>query len=766
MARILYRGRFFFALLALALTGFFAFYALKIEFNLSPEAIFIEGDPAYEFYKNTYLPEFSYLGVPSILAIEAKGDTSDLSMAIQRAALKLRENPFIKQVISPLDQTIPIPTKNGLIGIPSAKDGKLSPLAIDYFLENPLFKGVFLGQDQKSMALTFMLDLEFQNHQRQEEVVKSVNQDIDALKKELKGYELYLTGLPFVQSEVVSLLKSDQLRLLPLLGLLVIILLLLMTKSPLGTLYPMLIISVAIIWTLGFLSLLGHEINVVNNSIIILILVIGIADSVHIYTRFVEESIKGREQLKRGKDLKRSDIIEDTVKAMLLPCFLTSATTALGFFASSAAGVEIIQEFGYVAACGVIFCFFATFMLMPTLLNFHPIPKSHHAAWLGWWPKKLSIDRLLQWSIGKSLRYAKMLSALALILIVLSAIASRGISSKQTWLGELPDDDPAMLAFDFVEKNFGGVMPFYVVFSGEHEKLASYETALAIDDIANQLRSDAKKPVIRSPIDSVDFLLKKMGLELSQIDTKTFEELSALIDGQDTMFWSKDKKHLRLQGYLPNIPTSEAEEFRRFVEATAKTLDVKGVTATVTGPALIASHALHNITNDMKNSLGLAVLYITIFIALFFRSLRYALIAMMPNLLPIGLTISLMSIFDMDVRLATVMIFSMALGLSIDTCIHLLCRAQEEIGKDSKRFQKLSLIRSIHRAFKGSGRPIIYTTAILLGGFSIMLFSRFLAMRDFGIISIIVILSALLADIILLPALIFVTRPRKVIAEK
>jgi hydrophobe/amphiphile efflux-3 (HAE3) family protein len=761
MERFLFQSRYLLATLALLLTIFFAYQATKIEFDLSPETIFIEDDNSYEFYKEIYLPQFAHLGTPGILAIEAKDKKQALLPAIKKAADKLSLNPHVKQVISAHDQKIFLPSPQGMMELPLVDEKEeLTKEAKDYFNNHPLFKGVFLGKNDESMALTFLLDSKFQDQKGQTEAALSITDSVRELKQELPDYNLYLTGLPFIQSETINLLKTDQLRLLPLVIALLVILLLLMTKHPLGALYPLLIIFVALIWTVGFLSLMGHKINVINNAIVVLIMVIGIADSVHIYTRFIEESIRHR---RLHKNPGKTSIIKDTIGAMLLPCFLTSATTGLGFVASGAANVEIIQQFGYDTAAGVGFCFLATFMLMPTLLSFHKIPKSHSAFWLKFLPKKLSIDNILQYAVSFSLRYAKFLSALAVVLIGLSIWASSGIKSKQNFIGELPKDDPAILALSFVEENFGGVMPFYIVFSGDYKKLDSYETAMAINNLANKLKDYSLKPTIRSPIDAVNFLLQKnpAPLDIKAIDADTYQELSLLVESANKIFWSKDKKHLRIEGFLANASTTEVEEFRKFIEKSIEELNLKDISVTTTGSAIISSRALHNITNDMKKSLALATLYITIFIAIFFRSIRYAIIAMLPNLLPIGLTIAFMSLLDIDVRLATVMIFSMSLGLSIDTCIHLLCRVQEEMKKMAHDHQKISLIRSIHRAFKGSGRPIIYTTAILLGGFSVLMFSRFLAMHDFAIISAIVIFAALIADIVLLPAFIWVTRARR-----
>jgi len=387
------------------------------------------------------------------------------------------------------------------------------------------------------------------------------------------------------------------------------------------------------------------------------------------------------------------------------------------------------------------------------------------------WPKYLTIDYALKFSLRNSLRYARALTAVSLILIAGAVFVGRHITANQTWVGELPSQNPASIALNFVENNYGGVMPFYVVFSGSSQQLSSRISAMVMSEIAATIRSHDLAPTVHMPFDHINFLLSKNPepLELKEIDDQTFAELLGAAESfqrqqkgpNSDIFWSKNKDHVRIQGFLPNTSTDVAENFRHFLQATVAKYQVPGITIHATGAALISSRALHNIVNDMASSIGLALILISLFVALIFRSLRYMFIAVLPNILPIALTIAFMHVFAVDVRLATGMIFSMALGLSIDACIHLLCRMEEEAKRSDRRFEKLSMMRQIHRAFHGSGRPIIYTTFILLSGFSIMIFSQFLALRDFALISAIVLLTALVADIILLPALLMVTRRRK-----
>lgn len=762
IASVLVKGRVFAFLLALAMTTFFLLHALKISFNFSPESIFIEDDPAYQFYEQTYLKAYEHMGAPCMLAIKVDNDEKKLAHYLKMAQERLGKNPYVTHVVSPFQQMIMKATPQGFEPSPAVgDDGLLSKDARAYFQAHPLFSGSFLGKDPSVMALIFMPHLKFQDQDWQSKAVLSIESDIEKLKKEMPNAAVYVTGLPIIQHEMVALLKSDQLIFMPILAAFLLILLMVMTKHPLGAVFPLMVIVVALVWTVGYLALIGHDINVVNNAIFILIMVIGIADAVHIYTRFGDEC---QQALKKNGPFSKEAVLVEVMSAMLVPCLLTSLTTALGFVASSAAGVSIIKQFGMDAAVGVMFCFVVTMMMMPFLLSLHPRPRLKVSG-----KKAYGIDALLHWSLKKSLRYAKPLSIGAVILIGISAYVGRHIAANQTWIGELPANNQAVKSLNFIEENFTGVMPFYVVFSGSHDRLSSYDAAKAMHVVTQKLRQHAIKPTIRSPIDTVNFMLENSHppLSLTALDDDTYQELLGAMkklqqggDSVDDPFWSKDGQHVRIIGFLANADTAVVEKFREDLQALMKEQSLAGITIHATGPALISSNALHNLTHDMASSIMLAILYIAIFMALFFRSIRFSLIAMLPNLLPIALTIAFMDVVGIDVRLATVMIFSMALGLSIDTCIHLLCRVLEETSRVSDRFKRLSFIRALYHAFRGSGRPIIYTTIILLGGFSVMMFSRFMALRDFAFISGTVLLVALVSDIVLLPALLFIFRPK------
>jgi predicted RND superfamily exporter protein len=712
IANFLFKYRILAFLIAIMLTLIFGFYITKLKFDFSVDKIFLKTDKAHEFFLDTYVEEFSHLGIPCILAVSSDDPKTDLEKPLKEAFDFLVSNKNVIQVIAPFNQP---------------------------------FKEVFIAKNAHAESLVFFVDYELNKS-----FINNLRTELSAWQKKYSTIKFIVTGQPFIQNEMISLLQKDQIVFLPIVLLFIIVLLFFMTKHVLGAFYPLLVILIALIWTLGLLSFIGHEINVVNNSIIVLIIVIGIADSIHIYTRFRDEYFK--------INIKKAAVI-NTLKNMLLPCFLTTATTAMGFFASSSAGVAIIKDFGNDAAIGVLLCFLTTFLLMPALLYFHPIPSKQSIFTIKFWPHFLRIENMLRILVKYSLKYSLILVIISFIIFLGTLFLAKNIKSNQNFLSELKDTNKVSLDLAFIEHNFNGVIPFYIVFKAKQGMLYDYETFLVMDNLTQTI----KKYPLQPKLNSLSEVVKPILVNLGGISKENFNNNRLIINNfllstQADRFFSKNKDYIQIEGSLKNASTEEIEIFREFLEQEIKKVTIDNLQINLTGSGLISSRALHNITKDMTKSTCLAVILILLFIAIIFKSIRYGLIAILPNILPISITLSFLYLFDIELRLATVMIFSMTLGLSIDNCLHLLCRIEEEKKERKKNISKNNLIKIIYKSFYGSGRAICYTTFILLGGFSIMAFSKFLALRDFAIISGITLFTALLLDIILFPALLLVSK--------
>lgn len=750
-SQLLFKFKFIILGIAFIFTTIAAYYSSKLTFNFSPDKIFLATDDAHKFFIETYQKEFAGLGTPCILSVSSKSESAS-EHALKKAYDFIVNDKDVLRVVSAFNQPIIFFDQNGIKPLHPTKDnGLLTENAKNYFKHNPQFKEVFFGKKDNTQGLVFFLPSSYESQKTQKEVIKKLKEGINSLQKSSPEVSFLVTGVPFIQHDMISLLQKDQFIFLPIVIIFIIALLLLMTKNILGALFPLITICVALLWTLGYLGFIGHEINVVNHSIMVLIIVIGIADSIHIYTRFIDEHL-AHEHTEYDNEIKKNVLI-NTIRHMLVPCFLTTATTALGFYASGAAGVEIIQSFGNDTAVGVLLCYVATFTIMPAFLYMHPSPHKNRYVL----PRFFHIDNFLRILITFSIKYSKALVISFFILLLIIGFSIRNLKSNQNWMSELPNNHPTSIALQSVEENFSGIMPFYIVFSGKPGDLINPKTFNAMSKLSDEISHHPLKPKINSITDIAKNLL---GIKyFTQEDFQVFKpilEETLIKDEKQNTYFSKDLNHIRIEGTLKNTSTNEVEKFREFLERKIDLLVIPGVKINATGAALISARALNNIINDMTKSTLIAILYIVLFIALAFRSLKYGIVAILPNILPVVLTLAFLHWLNIDLRLATVMIFSMTLGISVDNCLHLLCRLKEEKG--AKDLSKAELIKVIYSAFHGSGKAICYTTFILLGGFSIIAFSQFLALRDFAIISGITLLSALLVDIILLPAILIVGR--------
>jgi predicted RND superfamily exporter protein len=214
---------------------------------------------------------------------------------------------------------------------------------------------------------------------------------------------------------------------------------------------------------------------------------------------------------------------------------------------------------------------------------------------------------------------------------------------------------------------------------------------------------------------------------------------------------SADGKLARVRGLSRDAGTGVVMPFVEALRSEIQNTKVPGVEVRVSGGLVIASHALSNIVGDMASSLGVALVAILIFMTLLFRSLRVSLIALLPNAVPVLAALATMVLTGIELRVATALIFSMALGVAVDACVHLLARLREEQRQEAAGDDGLAA--ALVRTMQGAGRPVVYSTVLLLVGFCVMAFSQFNALRHFALLGGATIAAALAVDLLILPAL-------------
>jgi predicted RND superfamily exporter protein len=328
-------------------------------------------------------------------------------------------------------------------------------------------------------------------------------------------------------------------------------------------------------------------------------------------------------------------------------------------------------------------------------------------------------------------------------------------------VSELPAHDDSVQASAFMEERLTGILPFDVVLVAERaarltdpdvdRAMAAEQRFADRQELGFTLRSYADVlaaleralgVVDRAPVETwSDAKVRQMQL-LLEMSSK--EEQARAVRG----LLAEEHGMARVMGLSKDLGSGPFGLFRDLLEVEARRLVPADVEVHVSGGYVIASRGLQNIVRDMMSSLGLAIVSIFFFITALFRSLRLGLVALLPNVLPIFTALAAMALLDVQIRVATVIIFSMALGVAVDSCVHLLARLDEE----RRGGRTHSLEEALVATLRGAGRPVVYAMMLLLLGFLVLGFSEFQALRDFAVLSFLTLGAALVVDLVLLPA--------------
>lgn len=562
---------------------------------------------------------------------------------------------------------------------------------------------------------------------------------------------MYFSGIPTIQKAYTDQGLRD-LRVFMILSSAVVCFFLFVTFRSLAGLYlPQIVVLVSVALLLGLMALCRQKINLINNVIPSLLLVYGISDSIHLIHRYYEE-------LRNGLT-KRAAVVE-TVRRMALACFMTSFTTAVGFFSLVTATIHIIETFGLFAGVGIVIAYVVTILLLPILLFLHRDPKveARHHRKEGW------IEKGLVFIGSINQRFPAFVLGSGIALLGVSVYFCTRVNIESYILEELTEKNPIVQANHIVERDMMGVFPYEVeVFSGGQGRCLDPEFLARVDLLESHI---AAQPWIRKTFSVVD-ILKEMHQAMHSGDRAYYRvpdskeliaqylllyEMSGNADQLDVLI-TPDHSSLRLACQGIDMGTKNFFALKRDTEFKAAELFRPPEGIHVTGRSLLAQRALSNVIRDMLSSIFSAFGIIFVAVALLYRSLKVGLVSMLPNVIPLVFTMGLIGLMGMTLRTSTVITFAISLGIAVDDTIHYVTRFREEL----KRSGDYRL--SMYRTLVSTGRAIVFTTLIMIAGFLVFTVSEFRASRDFGFLASVTLASALAGSLLFLPTAINFLRP-------
>jgi uncharacterized protein len=506
------------------------------------------------------------------------------------------------------------------------------------------------------------------------------------------------------------------------------------------------VVLLSVVWLLGLMSLLGKSIDIMTTLLPLVIFVVGISDVIHLLSRYFEEIRAGNEKL---------DAIKIAYKRVGAATFLTSLTTALGFLTLLTSGVKPVRELGVFAGIGVFIAFFLAFSLLPAILSLSKVPKLAYKepSTVGW---NILVTRLFRFSLSNS----KKILWGTVIICVLSVIGISRIEIDNYLLEDVGEDDPIRVSFMFFEENFAGVRPFELQLTVIDEDKVLLDKAVIAEmvEVESYIKEIYGVGFVGSPLNIIRSANQALhgGHDTAYAIPGSDKELASAISlisrlskrPEFAALMTSDLKNARFTGKIHDLGgkvTKEmnAELIQHFSED--RTLSYSKIS--LTGMSLLIDRNNETLSANMMSGLLFALLVVAIIMGFLFKSLRLALLSLIPNIIPLLVIGGIMGFFGIDLKISTSVIFGIAFGIAVDDSIHYLVKYRQERKKGKSKLYALK------RTSISTGKAIILTTLILCMGFIALSTSDFTSTFYVGALISLTLASAVIADLILLPVL-------------
>jgi predicted RND superfamily exporter protein len=671
---------------------------------------------------------------------------------IQSITKEIEHLPGVDRVIS-LANAEDVDTQNGsleivplLSQIPTTKDEEAR---LRKRIEtNPMYDQLLISRDAKSALFDITLKSNLTNEERKRTL--NTIEITFANKSERNVY--YLAGAPYGRNEMFQCVRRDFSTLLPLGILLLILSMYLIFKNYLCVLLPFIAISLAVVWTVGSMYLMASELNFLSVLIPTILFIIGTSDCIHILSQYQDCRYDCRT---------KKQALFETIRLMMLPCFLTTLTTMVGFLSLAICRIQPIGHFGLYSAIGIGLGYILAITLLPigfSIADTRPFSLKQ--------PSSEIFLRFLG-NVNKVDNRHKKAVILASLLAVALGIFGWTKIYVETDLGKF--FGRKFKGFSdtlFIEQEFGGVAPLYVVIdSQEEDGLKDPRLLGAIDTFCRYLRQQDGVDKVISASDLIKYMNYRFhdsdpAYNKMPDDRKQIAELllmASFSDKEDFLSRFFDDQYsktsigiryryrdlYRIDGLNKTIRSYLRSDSQ--LERTTKSY--------TTGTTIMFANAMVPILEGLNQSLFIASSAIFILMVILFRSLWFGLISMVPNLIPILLTLGTMGWLDIPLNIATAPVAAIALGIAIDDTIHFLVRFRREFRRD-RDYEK-----AIEKTLRSVGKPILITSIVLTAGFCIFLFSNFQPTRNLGVLISCAVIGAVFADLIVLPVLLLILKP-------
>ena len=597
---------------------------------------------------------------------------------------------------------------------------------------SPFYRDFLVSDDATRGAV--WIELEGREQRDRAAIVEAVRRAV--LAASALG-PMHLAGSPVIDEALDRGSQRSARTFFPLVFLLSGLLLLVFFQRPYGVVIPFLSAGVGIGWTLGIMGLAGRSLNMVTVTLPPLLWVLALSTSIHLLSR-------SRQLLAAGVDLDQA--LRQAMKELARPCLLSALTTALGFGSLSASSMQPVREMGLFAALGILLCLVSNFLLFPYLARrLPPVPR---AATVDEHPILAALGALVR-------RRAKAIAVAAMLLAVPLTAALLRLRADSSVIDYFQRDAPIAVTYRQVLSGFTG--PYSVEVLLDPVAGPTLATLQTVDRLSQRI---AALPGVAKVVSAVD--LAKKTHQRARLESPEFHQLPAdeaafaeawgdaqtLLEDELRDFYDAQRGTLRLSVLARIMDTGGHTDLVAEIQRQLADLD-PAWRPRLTGIVPLLVDMQKRLLDSQIRSFALAFLLIGPVIALLLGSLRYALLSLAPTLIPILVALGTMGLFGIALDPATVIIAGAALGIAVDDTIHFLIRYLH------LRRTGAAVSPALDESLQTVGRAMVRTSTVAALGFFVLCFAEFVPLIYFGLFTGIAMLMALVADLVVLPALLY-----------
>ena len=633
----------------------------------------------------------------------------------------------------------------------------LQKIKFELFNNLPFYEGLLFNKQSGSIRSAVYLNKKVVNTEaRKTFIVENLVPKIEKFEK-TTNIDLRVSGMPYIRTINAEYMKGEIGIFIGAALLITSFIFFFFFRSYRATFISICILLFGVMWSFGTLGLFHYKITILTAIIPPLIIVIGITNCIFLINKYQQEIKIHQNQAKA---------LQRVISKIGVSTLMTNLTTAAGFATFMITGNDLLFEFGLVTSLNVITVYLLTLLVVPIVYSFMSIPKEKHLHHLS----KTYISALLNWVENKVKFKRKIIYSIYGLLLIISIIGVSQMKVSGSLIGEMPKSASFFKDILFYEKEFNGVMPLEIMIDTKRKKgVLKLSTMKKMDELQTTI---AQIPELSKPVSVVN--LVKYSKQAFYNGNPAFYELPTNQEQAFILSYAKNAtkntkenlmksyvdstgQYARITTFMKDIGTEEMAKVEgKLRKKINEIFPSDRYEVTLTGKALVFQKGTSYLIDNLIESLIFAILMIAGLMMYLFRSVKMVFASLITNILPLCITSGLMGYFDIPLKPSTILVFSIAFGISVDNAIQFMAKYRLDLIQNNGKIKK-----SVFSALRETGISTFYTSVVLIFGFAIFTLSSFSGTIALGGLISCTLLFAMFANLLVLPALVLTFEKKK-----